>query len=81
MKKLALVTLAAAALFATTGAASAQYYPGTGVEIQIGPRRDRDYDERRYRDRDRYDERRYRRRTCPQGYTVQDGVCKRYRGY
>jgi hypothetical protein len=47
MKKLALLTLAAATLFATAGAASAQYYPGTGFGIQIGPRYDRDYDEER----------------------------------
>ena len=87
MKKLALLTLAAAALFATAGAASAQYYPGPGFGIQIGPRYERDYDERRYyrrdRERDRYDQRRYYRRggACPRGYTVQDGVCKPYRGY
>ena len=50
-----------------------------------GPRDDRprQYD-RRYREYDRgyrggyYDE---RRRQCPQGYSVQDGVCKPYRGY
>ena len=87
MKKLALLTLAAAALFATAGAASAQYYPGPCFGIQIGPGYDRDYDERRYyrgdRERYRYDQRRYYRRggACPRGYSVQDGVCKPYRGY
>ena len=85
MKKLALFTLAAAALFATAGAASAQYYsPGYGVQIE--PRYDRDYDEPRYYRRDRDDyrnyDRRYRTRNgCPPHYTVQDGVCKPYRGY
>jgi Ni/Co efflux regulator RcnB len=83
MKKLALVTLAAAALFVTAGAASAQY---GGVEIQIAPRHDRDYDEgrsyRRDRERHRYDQRRDNRRTvtCQRGYTVQDGRCKPYTG-
>jgi hypothetical protein len=85
MKKLALFTLAAAALFAImAGAASAQYYsPGYGVPIE--PRYDRDYDEQRYyrRDRDDYrNDRRYRTwNGCPPHYTVQDGVCKPYRGY
>ena len=72
MMKFALLTLAAAALFATASAASAQYY-GPGFGVQIEPRYERDYDERRY----------FRRnaRECPPNYTVQDGVCKPYRGY
>ncbi len=102
MKKLAIMTLAAAALFAATGAATAQYYgPGPGVGIYVGPRYDdrpryrsyderpryRTYDERRWRDSREYrreyrSERRGRSANgCRQGYTVQDGVCKPYRGY
>jgi hypothetical protein len=102
MKKLALLALVGGALFATNGAASAQYYSGTGYGVYIGPRYDRDYDEPRYQRR--YDERRgygdrggivgensYGRRElyyrvapggrCPARYTVQDGLCKPYRGY
>jgi hypothetical protein len=56
-------------------------------------RRDRDYDRPRYRDRDRYGDRGdggfYRPNTarfktfngCQNGWTVQDGLCKPYRGY
>ena len=57
-----------------------------------GPRY-RDYDGPRYRDRDRYGDRgdrgHYRPNTgrvrtfngCQNGWTVQDGLCKPYRGY
>ena len=45
MKKFALLALVGAALFATNGAASAQYY-GPGVGVYIGPPA-RGYDERR----------------------------------
>ena len=38
-----------------------------------GPREERRYDDGRYYDR--------RPARCPRGYTVQDGVCKPYRGY
>jgi hypothetical protein len=84
MKKFALLALVGAALFATNGAASAQYY-GPGVGVYIAPQRD--YDEPRYyrRDRERYSDydRRYYRQAnqCRRGYSVQDGVCKPYRGY
>ena len=60
-------------------------------------RRDRDYDRPLYRDRDRYGDRGgrgdgggfYRPNSarfktfngCQNGYTVQDGLCKPYRGY
>jgi hypothetical protein len=56
-------------------------------------RRDRDYDRPRYRDRERYGDRGeggfYRPNTarfrtfngCQNGWTVQDGLCKPYRGY
>ena len=88
MKKLALLTLATAALFATVGAASAQYYPGPPGYDQprMEPRYDRDYDEPRSYRRDRDDDRDYGRRNyrtwngCPPHYTVQDGVCKPYTG-
>jgi hypothetical protein len=80
MTKLALLTLAAAALIATAGGASAQiFYSGPGYGPHLEPRYERGYDDRRYR----RDDRRYYRsvRSCPYGYTVQDGVCKPYRGY
>ena len=90
MRTLALVTFAAAALFAAAGTASAQYYSGPGFSVQIGPRYD--YDEPRYYRRQYHGhyaedygrrERYYRPRggRCPPHYTVQDGVCKPYRGY
>jgi len=91
MRTLALTTFAAAALFAAAGTASAQmYYSGPGYSVQIGPRYD--YDEPRYyrRHHQRYyaedygpRERHFRSRggRCPPHYTVQDGVCKPYRGY
>jgi hypothetical protein len=88
MKTLAILTLAAAALFAASGAATAQYYgPGPGVGIYVGPRYDDRprYRERYYRQNNRaYYRGGYRGRSangCPRGYTVQDGVCKPYRGY
>jgi hypothetical protein len=81
VKKLALLTVAAAALLGTVGGASAQiYYSGPGYGVHIGPR----YEEPRYyRDdyRERRHHRRYARQRCPYMYTVQDGVCKPYRGY
>jgi hypothetical protein len=86
LNKLALLTFAAAALFATGGAASAQIVysePGYGPHVEM--RMDRDDDRPRYNMRG-YDDggRHYRRsanRDCPNNYTVQDGVCKPYRGY
>jgi Ni/Co efflux regulator RcnB len=86
MKKLTLFTFAAAALFATAGAASAQNYPGSDYGPRIEPRHDRDNDEPRSYRRDRDDDRDYGRRNyrtwngCPPNYTVQDGVCKPYTG-
>lgn len=89
MKKLALLTVAAGALLVTAGAASAQvYYSGPGYGVHIGPRYEESYQPRYYRrhydQRRYYGERRYVRRQvrrCPYMYTVQDGVCKPYRGY
>ena len=79
MKKLLFVALAAGAVFVTIGTASAQVYLDFGRPVY----RERYYDyydqPRYYReyDRPRY---RYSRKPCPRGYTVQDGVCKPYRG-
>lgn len=88
MRKFALITLSAAALLFTAGAASAQvYYSGPGFGLHIGPQYDDRYERRRYRDDRRYyGERRYDRRVyrsgrpCPPRYSVQDGVCKPYTG-
>ncbi len=80
MRKLVLLTVSAAALFVTAGAASAQvYYSGPGYGVHIGPR----YEDSRYRynDERRYDRRAYRGgRRCPYSWTVQDGRCKPYTG-
>lgn len=100
MKKLALVTLAAVALFATAGGASAQYYySGPRYEVQVEPQY-RSYDYPRYQRWHRpyayrpyayrsYEYPRYQRwsghyaraECARRNYTVQDGVCKPYRGY
>ena len=82
MKKFALLALVAAALSATVGGASAQiyYYSGPGYGRHVEPRYEPGY--QYYRPG--YGERRYYRRqarVCPRNYTVQDGVCKPYRGY
>jgi hypothetical protein len=81
MRKIVLATLAAAALFATGSAASAQiYYSGPGFGAHIGPR----YEEPVYRRgwHRHHDRRYYRARsgTCRPGFTVQDGRCKPYTG-
>ena len=94
MKKFALILLAGASLLGTAGIASAQGYYGGGYYgpgPYYGDRyRERYYDDRRYyRGRGGYG---YgaspacynyygRRICCPGGFTVQDGVCKPYRGY
>jgi hypothetical protein len=97
MKKLALILLAAASLVGAAGVASAQYgggYYSGGPGPYYGDRyRERYYDDDgRYYGR-RYYRRGYgypvaacyyvygRRICCPGGFTVQDGVCKPYRGY
>ena len=85
MKKFVLLTFAAAALFAIASGASAQvYYSGPGYGMHLEPRYDRDYD-RGYDDRRHHRDRRHMSRYsgngCPYNYTVQDGVCKPYRGY
>jgi len=85
MKKFVLLALVAAGIMFTACTASAQmYYSGPGYGPHIEPRYDRDYDERRYRrerDRDYYERHYHPAAQCPPNYTVQDGVCKPYRGY
>jgi hypothetical protein len=90
MPTLALVTFAALTVFAAAGTASAQYYygPGYGPGIEPRYRDDRNYQPnvQYYTQRPQtygYDApRRYRTwNGCPPGFTVQDGVCKPYRGY
>jgi hypothetical protein len=89
MKRITLLALVAGAIISASGPASSQ-----GVYLDLGPNagpRYRDYDEPRYRYRERYGdrgERGYYRpgrfRTfngCQNGWTVQDGLCKPYRGY
>jgi hypothetical protein len=62
------------------------YFSGPGVEVQVGDPYWR-YQRRHYRDYRYYDgsyaySPGYRRwNGCPYGYTIQDGVCKPYRGY
>jgi hypothetical protein len=95
MKKLALILLAAASLAGTVGVASAQYgggyyYGGPDYRYQYRQRYyDDDYRGRYYR-RGAYGSGWVspacyyyygRRICCPGGFTVQDGVCKPYRGY
>jgi hypothetical protein len=87
MKNIALLAISGAALFASVGAGSAQYYPDR-PGVYFGQRYERDYDRPRYRERYRDERRgeRYRGRRyntwngCPPMYTVQDGVCKPYTG-
>lgn len=89
MKKISLVLLAGASLLGTATAASAQfyYYDGGPSYVDPGPSYGPRYRERYYDDDDdRYYRRDYRRRyrsrnVCPPHYSVQDGICKPYRGY
>jgi hypothetical protein len=78
-KKLILVM---AAVISLSSPAGAQIYLDLGLG---GPRPQyRDYDERRYDRGERREYRPGRFRTwngCQQGWTVQDGICKPYRGY
>ena len=81
------ITLLAAMAGMIIGAAG----PGPRYRDYDGPRY-RDYDGPRYRDRQRYGERGERGyyppsgrfktfNGCQNGWTVQDGLCKPYRGY
>jgi hypothetical protein len=86
MKKLMLSALAAVALFAAGGASAQSIYLGVGPGYNdYGPRpyyRERYVPPPRYYNRRVVRAPRYNTRTgCPQGFTVQDGVCKPYRGY
>ena len=89
MKKLALAALSAAAILTTAGAASAQgfYFGFGGPPAYYEPR---PYYGPRYAPQPYYGggDRRsyggyYQRRgyACAPGWSVQDGVCKPYRGY
>jgi len=90
MKKITLFALTAGAIISTAGPASAQ-----GIYLDFGPNPGprpyyREYDEPRYRGMERYEERgergyyrpgRFRTwNGCQNGWTVQDGLCKPYRG-
>ena len=60
------------------------YYSDSGVRVYVGPRyrHHRYYRHRYYDDYAYYPRSRYRTwNGCPPRYTVQDGVCKPYRGY
>ncbi len=97
MKKITLFALTAGAIIITAGPASSQgIYLDLGPNPSPRPYyRYRDYDEPQYRYRERYRERYGERgergyyrpgrfRTwngCQGGWTVQDGLCKPYRGY
>jgi len=90
MKALALVAVAIACVAVPVDGVRAQ--PGVYLDFGAGPP---PYRYRHYRERYYYDDRdRYERRSgyrdwrgsrnsnpCRRGYTVQDGVCKPYRGY
>jgi hypothetical protein len=93
MQKIALTTLAAAALYAAPASAQV-YYNGPGYGVHIEPRYERDYDGPRYYHRRYRRERVYADPGHPYGYnynygdprcgrpnfTIQDGVCKPYTG-
>jgi hypothetical protein len=90
MKKLVFILLAAASLVGTAGVASAQGYGGGGYYGGPGPYYGDRYRERYYDSDDRYyrggrgyyPPGRYRTvNGCQRGWTVQDGLCKPYRGY
>jgi hypothetical protein len=89
MKKLAFILLAAASLLGTAGIASAQYYYGGGYYYGGRPYygdpyryRPYGYDYRYYGEGYYYPPGRYRTRNgCQRGWTVQDGLCRPYRGY
>ena len=92
MKRIMLLAAMAAMIIGAAGPASSQ-----GIYLDFGNNpgpRYRDYDGPRYRDRDRYSGRgdgggyyrpnngRFRTfNGCQNGWTVQDGLCKPYRGY
>jgi len=90
MKKLALFLVAVTSLLGSASISSAQYYGGG--YYGGNPYYDGGYYRRGYgyggavigQNNYGQPERWYpvgRHGTCPRGYSVQDGVCKRYRGY
>ena len=96
MRKITILALMAGAVISAEGASAQGIYLDLGGDgprryrDYDGPRY-RDYDGPRYRDRDRYGDRgdrgyyrpgRFRTPNgCQNGWTVQDGLCKPYRGY
>jgi hypothetical protein len=85
MRRFAIMLLSVTALAATTELAAARDGCGSGrylsghrcVTIGVnynGPRAYRDYNRSYGYDRNL-------RNGCPRNYTIQDGVCKPYRGY
>ena len=90
MKKLAPILLAAASLVGTAGVALAQWYGGGpyygggyyGGGPYYGDRYRERYYDGDYRYRGYYPPGRYRTfNGCQRGWTVQDGLCKPYRGF
>ena len=84
MKKLILILVAGASLVGTVGGASAQYYYrgvyygpyyGDGWYPKVG------YGPGFYAYRGAVNGRDSLGGRCPRGYSIQDGVCKLYRGY
>ncbi|MGA9894034.1 MAG: hypothetical protein WBQ55_17175 [Xanthobacteraceae bacterium] len=64
------------------GVAPAQAFSidAPGVHVHVGPHH-RNWGPRYYDSAPGYGPGYYGYRDCPRGYTVQDGVCKPYRGY
>lgn len=81
MKKLILAAVAAVMVAGSFSVISAQPAAAQGVYIGVNHHRHH-YTHRRYV-RPRYAPRYYRglRHACRPGWSVQDGVCKPYRGY
>jgi hypothetical protein len=84
---LALGFVAAVAASAFTPAKAQVYFSGPGVEVQVGDPYWRYHHRYRYYRDYGYDGGPYAYapgrtwRGCPRGYSVQDGICKPYRGY
>lgn len=85
MKKLILAAVAAVVMAGSFGVVSVQPAAAQGVYIGVGDPYYRHHHRyyRRHYVRPRYAPRYYRglRHACRPGWSVQDGVCKPYRGY
>jgi len=82
MTRLALAGLAAGLLLSMIGTASAQSYDGDRPRYREPDRPRPYYRGRFYQGRGYYRPGRYRTwNGCQWGWTVQDGLCKPYRGY